>query len=227
MSRSPFESEINETNDSKFPSNAQNSMNTKNYFNFDPNAFNKNDMMNYFNDFLHNTKHPYICIAHVSFKILSVLLYFIGPYIFRSEKSKENDFIITFAITLFLVSLDFYLVKNITGRFLVKMIWWIDSNEDYSNKIVFQTSEESLLNSVNKKVFWYALYINFSIWLMQAIQMLMSFQICWFMLCFLCVFLSFCNLYNFWKCSKEQHKIVGNVLNNINLNLIYKKLFST
>ncbi|SBS88551.1 golgi apparatus membrane protein TVP23, putative (TVP23) [Plasmodium malariae] len=99
MSRSPFESEINETNDSKFPSNAQNSMNTKNYFNFDPNAFNKNDMMNYFNDFLHNTKHPYI-----------------WPYIFRSEKSKENDFIITFAITLFLVSLDFYLVKNITGR---------------------------------------------------------------------------------------------------------------
>ncbi|SBT42789.1 golgi apparatus membrane protein TVP23, putative (TVP23) [Plasmodium ovale wallikeri] len=198
-----------ELNTPNFSTSFENSMNIKTAHPFDQNLFSENDMVNYFSGFMKKSKHPYV-----------------WPVLFRNEQSRENDFIITFAITLFLVSLDFYLVKNITGRFLVKMIWWIDANDDYSNKIVFQSSEENILNKVDKKVFWYALYVNFFIWLMQTTQMLMSLQICWFMLCFLCLLLSFYNLHNFWKCSEEQHKAVGKVLNNVNLNLIYNKIFN-
>ncbi|EAA16578.1 hypothetical protein, partial [Plasmodium yoelii yoelii] len=94
------------------------------------------------------------------------------------------------------------------------MIWWIDANPDYSNKIVFQSSEENSLSNMDKNIFWYALYAYFLIWLMQTIQMLMSLQFCWFLLCFICLFLSFYNLFNFWQCSKEQRKMVANVMSN-------------
>ncbi|CAG9473711.1 golgi apparatus membrane protein TVP23, putative [Plasmodium vivax] len=227
MDRHPFASSKNDSGSAQLPTGLGTPMSINHSFSVNnPTPFDKNDLTIYFDSFLNKTNHPYICFAHVFFKLLAVSLYFLGPFLFRSEKSNEHDFIITFAVTLFLVSLDFYLVKNITGRFLVKMIWWIDANEDYSNKIIFKSSEESLLNGTDKKVFWYALYANFLIWLSQALQMLMSFQFCWFLLCFLCLFLSFYNLFNFWKCSKEQHKVVGTFLNRINLSQLYKKVFS-
>ncbi|CAD2100537.1 golgi apparatus membrane protein TVP23, putative [Plasmodium vinckei brucechwatti] len=220
-----FENEQNESTNINYPVSKNNNMNMNMSYDFNANSLFKNDLNDYFNTFMQKTKHPYVCLTHIFFKLLSVILYFIGPFIFRNEKSKENDFIVTFAITLFLVSLDFYLVKNITGRFLVKMIWWIDANPDYSNKIVFQSSEETSLNNIEKNIFWYALYAYFLIWLMQTIQMLMSLQLCWFLLCCTCLFLSFYNLFNFWQCSKEQRKVVANIMSNVNLNYIYNKIF--
>lgn len=185
-----------------------------------------NDITMYVQDFVKNSKHPYICCMHIFFKLLSIIIYFLGPYLFKNRKSYENDFILTFAITFFLVSLDFYLVKNITGRFLVKMIWWNDVKEDYSNNFVFYSLDENLLNTTDKNVFWFSLYIFSFHWLIQTIQMLISLQVCWFVLCLLCLILSFCNLFNFWRCSKEQHKVVGNVLNKVNPNALFKKIFN-
>ncbi|CRH01336.1 golgi apparatus membrane protein TVP23, putative [Plasmodium relictum] len=225
MNNNIFETDENEDKILNFPSKIDEAMSIHTDSN-NSNSINRNEINYYLKFFFQNTKHPYICFIHILFKFLSVFFYFIGPLIFRNEKSKENDFIVTFAITFFLVSLDFYLVKNITGRFLVKMIWWIDVNDDYSNKIVFHSLEENLLNKLDKNIFWYSLYVNFFIWLIQTIQMLISLQVCWFLLCFLCLFLSFYNLFNFWKCSKEQHKVVGNVLNQINLNSLFKKVFN-
>ncbi|KJP88447.1 hypothetical protein AK88_01899 [Plasmodium fragile] len=226
MDRPPFASAKNVSGSAQFSTGLGNPMNINNSFSGNNHApFDTNDLTNYFKSLLNKTKHPYICFAHVFFKFLAVSIYFIGPYLFQSEKSNEPDFIVTFAGTLFLVSLDFYLVKNITGRFLVKMIWWIDANEDYSNKIIFKSSDENLLNSTDKKVFWYALYANCLMWLSQTLQTLMSFQFCWFLLCSLCLLLSFYNLFNFWKCSKEQHKVVGALLSRINLNQFYKTVF--
>ncbi|KNG74124.1 hypothetical protein PFMG_00065 [Plasmodium falciparum IGH-CR14] len=199
-----------------------NMMNVNNNFNFS--SFNQNDLPRYVNEFIQKMNHPYICMIHVLPKFFSIFIYFLGPFLFRNEKSKEYDFIITFAITFFLVSLDFYLVKNITGRFLVRMIWWIDSGEDYSNNVIFHSLEDKSTNSNEKNVFWFSLYIYVFIWLVQTIQMFISFQVCWFLLCVLCFFLSYYNLYNFWKCSKEQPEIVTGVLNKINFNAILKKL---
>ncbi|ANQ10162.1 Golgi apparatus membrane protein TVP23-like protein [Plasmodium coatneyi] len=227
MDSYPFASGKNYSGSAQLPTVLGNPMSTNNSSSVNNKApFDKNALTTYFDGVLNKSNHPYICFAHVFFKLLAVSLYFMGPSLFGSEESDEHDFIITFAVTLFLVSLDFYLVKNITGRLLVKMIWWIDANEDYSNKIIFKTSDESLLNATDKKVFWYALYVNFFIWLSQTLLMLLSFQLCWFLLCFLCLFLSFYNLCNFWKCSKEQHKVVGTFLSRINLNQFYKTAFS-
>ncbi|CAA9989557.1 golgi apparatus membrane protein TVP23, putative [Plasmodium knowlesi strain H] len=227
MDKHPFASAKNNSGTVQVPTGSGIPMSINNSFSVNNHTpFDRKDLTTYFDNLFNRSNHPYICFSHVFFKLLAVSLYFVGPFLFQSEESNEHDFIITFSVTLFLVSLDFYLVKNIIGRFLVKMIWWIDANEDYSNKIIFKTSEESLLNATDKKVFWYVLYANFFIWLSQTLLMLMSFQFCWFLLCFLCLFLSFYNLFNFWMCSKEQHKAVGTFLSRMNLNQLYKTVFS-
>lgn len=187
----------------------------------------RSDIFGYYDNFMKNTNHPYICLLHICFKLLSIIIYFLGPLLFRNTKSKENDFILTFAFTFIMVSIDFYLVKNITGRFLVKMIWWNDIREDYSSSFVFYATDETTLNKLEKNIFWYSQYAFFCLWLLQTIQMLISLQICWFLLCVLCLTLSFCNVFNFWKSSKEQHNVVGNILNKINPSAVFKKIFIT
>ncbi|VWU50970.1 golgi apparatus membrane protein TVP23, putative [Hepatocystis sp. ex Piliocolobus tephrosceles] len=226
MNTNIFTNKQNINRNSVFQTNPNNSMRINTSYDFHNSPFNISDAKSYFEGFMKESKHPHICFAHIFFKLISILTYFIGPFLLRNKITKENDFIITFSITLFLVSLDFYLVKNITGRFLVKMIWWIDANPDYSNKIVYYSLEENTKNNVEEKIFWYALYINFFIWIIQAIQMLLSLQICWFVLCVTCLFLSYYNLFNFRRCSKQKHKIPNMFLNPSNLNFMYDKIFN-
>jgi hypothetical protein len=60
--------------------------------------------------------HPIACIATFAFKALGVFFYLIIGSIISN--------IITFIIVIVFSSLDFWVVKNITGRLLVGLRWW-------------------------------------------------------------------------------------------------------
>ena len=65
---------------------------------------------------------PVACVATFGLKAAGLLFYlFVGSFISN---------IITFIIVIVLSSLDFWVVKNITGRLLVGLRWWseIDKN---------------------------------------------------------------------------------------------------
>lgn len=71
---------------------------------------------------LKKAAHPLACIATFGFKALGLFFYLIiGSFISN---------IITFIIVIMLCSIDFWVVKNITGRLLVGLRWWseIDKN---------------------------------------------------------------------------------------------------
>lgn len=55
------------------------------------------------------SKHPYICMLHCLFKILSVFFYFVGKIMGLTPLSISLDIIIFSAF-------DFWCVKNLTGR---------------------------------------------------------------------------------------------------------------
>ena len=55
--------------------------------------------------------HPNICILHMLFKVVTVLLYFLGSVI-SSSSLTSGLLIIVFA------AFDFWIVKNISGRLL-------------------------------------------------------------------------------------------------------------
>ena len=66
--------------------------------------------------------HPVVCVATFAFKALAIFFYLVlGMFISN---------IITFIFVILICSLDFWVVKNISGRLLVGLRWWseIDSN---------------------------------------------------------------------------------------------------
>ena len=60
--------------------------------------------------FLNKATHPIACIWHFLVKILALLSYLILPLIFSSEFN-------TYVIIIIFSALDFWIVKNVTGRF--------------------------------------------------------------------------------------------------------------
>jgi hypothetical protein len=73
--------------------------------------------------------HPIACVFTFLFKAVAVLMYnpnkysyFFGGIIFSSS-------ILVFILVIILSALDFWTVKNVTGRLLVGLRWWSDYDE--------------------------------------------------------------------------------------------------
>lgn len=62
-------------------------------------------------------RHPQVVFFHVFFKLAGLL-----GYIFCTVFS--SSFIINFIVITLLIALDFWTVKNVSGRFLVGLRWW-------------------------------------------------------------------------------------------------------
>lgn len=66
------------------------------------------------------SSHPIIAMIHIVLKIVVVAVYIIFPFFSDSFFVKE--------IVIILAAIDFWIVKNITGRLLVGLRWWVDFN---------------------------------------------------------------------------------------------------
>jgi len=141
--------------------------------------------------------HQTICIFHCLFKILAFVCYMFGKYLFKG-------YIDTFIFVTILLALDFWTVKNITGRKLAGLRWSSQTNEDGSDGWLFQSvADETVLNPVDRNVFWMVLYIWPAIWLIIAIANFISFNFSWLVLVCLAIGFATANLVGFWKCSKD------------------------
>ena len=84
-------------------------------------------------------KHPVVTFFHIVFRLLAVIVYIFGG-IFSSS------FIGCFVGVVLLLSLDFWTVKNITGRIMVGLRWWnyVDETTGES-KWVFEAGVQNIL----------------------------------------------------------------------------------
>ena len=67
------------------------------------------------------SSHPSWALAHIIAKGIVVAIYLIAPLVTKSFLAKE--------IVIILAAIDFWLVKNIIGRLLVGLRWWVDFDE--------------------------------------------------------------------------------------------------
>ena len=70
------------------------------------------------------SSHPKIAVFHVLFKVASVVLFFLGTLL-------GLGYISWFVPCVILLCVDFWVVKNITGRIMVGLRWWSDIDEVY------------------------------------------------------------------------------------------------
>lgn len=64
------------------------------------------------------SSHPFISIIHIVLKLGVVAIFMVFPLFIDSFFVKE--------IVVIVAAIDFWIVKNVTGRLLVGLRWWVD-----------------------------------------------------------------------------------------------------
>ena len=94
-----------------------------------------------------------------------------------------RNFILVFIITLLLLSLDFYYLKNIAGRRLVGLRWWNevdtatgDSHWVFESRETQANTGGGIQNPTDKRFFWMAMYVVPVCWVALAVLAIVRLQ---------------------------------------------------
>jgi len=100
-------------------------------------------------ELLKDAANPTACVFHFLFKVVGLCLYlFFG--LLSGDKTLKYILVITFA------AVDFWTVKNVTGRILVGLRWWSRIKDDGKEEWIFESLPERNSNKVDTRVFWSA-----------------------------------------------------------------------
>ncbi|GMH36515.1 hypothetical protein BSKO_04383 [Bryopsis sp. KO-2023] len=152
--------------------------------------------------------HPAARVFHLLFKGTAALFYILGGLL-----PWKKSFTIQFTILLLLLVLDFWTVKNVTGRLLVGLRWWNDVSENGEGWRFEALGEgQRAVNSIDKWWFWVGLAANVAIWLLFGFFTLLRWD--WLLVCVLALVLGVANLYGYFKCSREAKKMLSDYAQN-------------
>ena len=76
-------------------------------------------------------RHPIALLFHLTFRSLAIIL-FLFSFAF------SDSFITMFVIIIVCLSMDFWTVKNVTGRLLVGLRWWNYVDEEGKSHWIFE-----------------------------------------------------------------------------------------
>ena len=139
------------------------------------------------------------CIFTFIFKATAFFIYFIMGNFF----SDVNTFIIVTALS----GIDFWVVKNITGRLLVGLRWWSDFTQEGKQVWVYESHDKQVkINAVDSAFFWTSQLAGTLTWLVFFVLKVLSLSVFWAMLVLINLVLCFTNLYGFYKCRGEHSK---------------------
>ena len=158
-------------------------------------------------NFLKYAHNPGIVFFTIFFKGLAIFFFlFLG--IFGISDSS------IFIIVVLLNSLDFWFVKNISGRVLVGLRWWNEVKEDGTEIWVFESENEKKARSIDTTIFWMSIYATPLFWGIFIILEIISLRFMWFLLCIIGFILTFSNAFGYYKCSGDQKKKIQSFLSD-------------
>jgi len=136
-----------------------------------------------------------------------------------------KDLVLTYILVLILVVIDFWVVKNVTGRYallflnsyriLAGLRWWSEIKPDGKEEWVFESMDISTLkillykyvientNKSDNRVFWVVNYVTPFTWGLLIIFSILKFEISNVTICLIALILSATNLMGYRKCEKN------------------------
>ncbi|XP_024373844.1 Golgi apparatus membrane protein-like protein ECHIDNA [Physcomitrium patens] len=146
--------------------------------------------------------HPGICLFTVLFKFSALVFYILCSIFIQS-------FVIQFVVTVFLIALDFWTVKNVSGRILVGLRWWNEVDEQGQSVWHFESLDQQTLETLNKKdawLFWWTLYLTPMVWVALGIVAVIKFNFDYLLVVGVAIILNAANIVGFTKCRKDAKK---------------------
>jgi len=147
-------------------------------------------------------RHPTAALFHVVFKVAAVAVYLFGGFFF------SETFIGIYVALILLVSMDFWTVKNVTGRLMVGLRWWNFIDDEGNSHWVFENrhlkqsadpSQDSP-STGDGSLFWTALVLTPAVWSFLLLVAVFRLNIQYFMIVALALVLSLSNLYGYIRC---------------------------
>jgi Eukaryotic protein of unknown function (DUF846) len=137
---------------------------------------------------LSQSSHPMVCIFHVLFKGLALFFYIFGGWFARdgSGGTSGANFITVTVVVILLLALDFWTVKNVTGRLLVGLRWWNKVEGDQTTWI-FESAKDQQINKFDSSVFWTVLYATPLAWFGLMVIGILKFNLVRFLCCICCL----------------------------------------
>lgn len=165
-------------------------------------------------------KHPYVTFFHLAFRVSAVVVYILCGLF-------GNSFITSFVIVILLLSVDFWTVKNITGRLMVGLRWWNYVDDNGESHWVFEARKGNQQNRINQyeaQIFWLALILCPILWGVFFFISLFRLNFKWLLLVCIAVVLSGANLYGYVKCKTGHGKQLSSSLTSMTSDFIRRNL---
>lgn len=88
--------------------------------------------------------------------------------------------VITFIIVVLFGALDFWVVKNVTGRLLVGLRWWTDFDQEGKETWKYESYDrEYITNKVDVAFFWTSQISGTIVWVVFLLLSILSLSIFW------------------------------------------------
>ncbi|KAK9502834.1 hypothetical protein O3M35_011531 [Rhynocoris fuscipes] len=161
--------------------------------------------------------HPYVTLCHIGFRSAALLWYLLCGIF-------SDSFITNFVLIVLLLSLDFWTVKNITGRLMVGLRWWNYIDDDGKSHWVYE-SKKNMVNSTESKIFWAGLVCFPALWGLLFIVNLFSFEFKWLLLICIAGALNGANLHGYLKCRfGKNNENIGTSISNVTQNFFRQQI---
>lgn len=169
---------------------------------------------------LSESSHPTALIFHLLFRSLALATYLFLWIIVG------DAFILIFVLTVLLLAMDFWTVKNVTGRLLVGLRWWTEPKADGSTAWIFESRPAGFrANPVDSRVFWWSLYLFPAVWTVLGLIAVVRLEMAWLIVVAMALVLSGTNLVGYTKCDKDaRKKLMGGLGNRFMSSFIGTKI---
>jgi len=164
--------------------------------------------------------HPYVVFFHLFFRGAAVV-----SYIFCNWFS--DSYISSFVLIVLLLSADFWVVKNITGRILVGLRWWNLVDDDGNSQWIYESKSKEgqprYGHSEEVKLFWLGLVVSPVVWGLMFLSAITFLQLKWLLIVLIALTLNGANLHGYVRChfgaktdlkSATQDFVKGQVIKN-------------
>ena len=123
-------------------------------------------------NFICRSSHPIAAFFHLAFKAAALALYILGGWF-------SINYVTAFVLAVLLLAFDFWTVKNVSGRLLVGLRWWVSVREDGSNEWQFESAPGAQVPVLDYRIFWWTLYAAPTAWALLAILALITLKFEW------------------------------------------------
>ncbi|VBB27039.1 unnamed protein product [Acanthocheilonema viteae] len=102
---------------------------------------------------------------------------------------------------LTLLSIDFWTVKNITGRLLVGLRWWNFVDAEGNNHWRYESAKDtSRFDVLERRIFWGALVAAPAVWMMLVCIAFVTLKWEWMVVAIMGLLMNGANLYGYLRC---------------------------